>query len=355
MNALLFCGLHVVLALTCLLPGLTSAEVVRGLYEGQVVVNSEQEGERLAAQGQALRQVLGKLSGVARVSGPVVDAAVAEPQRYLQQFSYRRSEDPSAPLALWASFEVAAVDALLREARLPVWSGQRPAVLVWLALASSESIELLTPDSAASAEPILPALNRRAWERGIPITYPLLDLEDRVRIQAADVWQLDTDKIAAASVRYGAGVALVGRVEATGIGAWIARWSMIESGSESQWTTQGLSAAATVPDALDEVANRLSAKYAVLSASDADGGDSIDVRVTGVRTLNDYARALDYLSGLDQISALVMRAARRDELRLSMQVRGGSEGLQRVTAFSDVLRVESTAQHDSALSLRLLP
>ncbi len=346
---------YTLLVVACLLPGLPVAEEVRGLYEGQVEVASEQDEERTAAQGRALRQVLGKLSGTADVSGALVDAAVAEPQRYLQQFSYRRTQDPLAPLTLWASFEAAAVDALVREAQLPVWSGQRPAVLVWLALASAERIDLLAPDSGAADDGVLAALNRRAWERGIPVTYPLLDLEDRVRVEAADVWQLDMDKITAASTRYGSGVVLVARFEASATGAWSARWTMIESGSTSQWTTQGLSAASSVPEAVDVVADRLSARYAVLAGDGTGSGDGIDVRLVGVRTLNDYARALDYLQGLDQVSALVLRAARNDELRLHMQVRGGAEGLRRVAAFSDVLSFESVPEREGALSFRLLP
>ena len=356
MNTLGFCWLRAVLALACLLPGLLSAVEVRGLYEGQVEVASEQLGERIAAQGRALRQVLGKLSGRGEVGGAVVDAAAAQPQRYLQQFSYRQSKDAAPALTLWASFESAAVDALMREANLPVWSAQRPAVLVWLAVASTGAVELLTPDSGAANEAALMALERRAWERGIPIAYPLLDLEDRVRIQAADVWQHDKDKIEAASVRYGNGAVLAGTMELSSTGAWSARWSMIESGQASQWTTQGLTVAAAVSAALDVVADRLSARYAFIGGGDAvGGGGSIDLRIVGVRTLKDYARTLSYLNGLDQIADLVVRGARNDELRVRMLVRGGVEGLKRVSGFSDTLAIESVAEQDGALSFRLLP
>jgi hypothetical protein len=356
MNALNFRCFRLLLALMCLFPGLAPAEEVRGLYEGQVEVISEEVEQRIAAQGRALRQVIGKISGRSDVGGIIVDAAVAQPQRYLQQFSYRQGSAPESVLTLWVSFDVAAVDALMVEAQLPVWSGQRPSVLVWLAVATSDSIELLAAESGASNEPVLAALRQRAWQRGIPITYPLLDLEDHVRIKAADIWQLDMDKISAASLRYGSGVVLVGRVEASGSGAWSARWSMIESGQVSQWTTEGLSAAAATPAALDLVADRLSSRYAIVAgAGDINGGGRIDVTIMGVRSLKDYARAMDYLYGLDQVSALVVRASRSNELRLGMQVRGGSEGLRQVAAFSDVLSAQSGAEQDGVLSFRLLP
>ncbi|MFT5445817.1 MAG: hypothetical protein ACI9DC_000978 [Gammaproteobacteria bacterium] len=355
MNTMLCFCLRILAVFFCGFCASSQGEEVRGLYEGQVLVSSEDEVERLDAQGRALRQVLGKLSGMASPAGTLVDAAVADPQRFLQQFSYRRSDDPEASLLLWASFEASAVDALVRDAQLPVWSAQRPSLLVWIAVATPQSIELLAPDSVAPDEQILPAINRRAWERGIPVTYPLLDLEDRVRIQSADLWQLERDKIMQASARYGSGAVLVGRVAADGTGAWRARWALFESGGESQWTTQGLSASAAVPGAVDEVADRLSARYAVLDAGEQTNGNAITVQIVDVRTLGDYARALDYLQGLDQVSGLVFRAARNNELRLSMQVRGGREGLTRVAAFSDVLRVESIQQEDETLSFRLLP
>jgi hypothetical protein len=351
--------LRILVVIVCGFCTSSQAGNVKGLYEGQVLVSSEDEAERLAAQGRALRQVLGKLSGVTSPAGAAVDAAVAAPQRYLQQFSYRRDEagddGSGAPLSLWASFEASAVDALVRDAQLPVWSAQRPATLIWMAVAMPQSIELLAPDSATVDAKILPAISQRAWTRGIPVTYPLLDLEDRVRIQSADIWQLDKDKIMEASARYGAGAVLVGRIEADVTGAWRARWALFEAGGESQWTTQGLTASATAPGAIDEVADRLSARYAVFDSGEQSGGDTISVQIVDVRALGDYARVLTYLQGLDQVSRLVFRAAGSNEMRLSMQVRGGREGLTRAAAFSDVLRVEATQQEEGLLSFRLLP
>ena len=120
----------------------------------------------------------------------------------------------------------------------------------------------------------------RAWERGLPLSFPLLDLEDRVRVQPADLWAMDGAAIVEASTRYSPAAILVGQVETTGAGAWVASWRLREASGESQWVTRGLTAGAAAAGAMDAVADRLAVRYAV-SASRAGDADVL-VEVVGV-------------------------------------------------------------------------
>lgn len=336
-------------ALTALVPAPAAAVDVAGLYEGRVAVAGEEAAEREAALGRALRQVIGKLTGLREPGGAVVEAAVAQPQAYLQQFRYLEDRGGEMPLVLWARFDPLAVDALLRDSGLPVWGAQRPAVLTWLVVARGEGLEIASPEVG---DPVALALERRAWERGVPLTFPLLDLEDRVRLRPADLWSLDRALVAEASARYAPGAVLVGRVEPTGAGAWSARWWLEDPSGTSEWHTASLSAAAAAPAAVDALADRFAARYALVAA---EGDGLIQVQVSGVRGVNDYARALGYLQGLDQVLALELAAARTGELSFRMQVRGGSEALRRLAAFGGVLAAEPVAEEGGALRFRLLP
>ena len=330
--------------------GAAPAVKVDGLYQGQVPVAGKDEEGRAVALGEALRQVVGKLTGIASPSGPLVDAAVAEPQRYLQQFQYRDTPRADLPFALWARFDREAVDGILHDAGLPRWSAERPGILAWVVQVSEAGAEFVGADDLSG---LAAALNRRAWERGLPLSFPLLDLEDRVRAHPADLWSLDETTVLAMSERYGAPAVLVGRLEATSAGAWVASWRLLDGGAGLEWVTRGLTARAAAAGAMDAVADRLAARYAV-AGQDAAAG-AIRIRVSGIRTLRDYARTLGYLQALDQVSELRLSAARGDELSFSLQVRGGAEGLRRVATFGGVLAADPQLQDGETLSFRLLP
>jgi len=110
-------GIFLLIA-ACWAPALAAA----GLYTGAVPVNSQDETERSAALKTALSQVIVRVSGDnAALTQPGVAKAVAEAERYVQQFSYQQdvvTEGGAAPqirLTLIAQFDRDAIDRLLRK------------------------------------------------------------------------------------------------------------------------------------------------------------------------------------------------------------------------------------------------
>ena len=61
---------------------------------------------------------------------PAVVAALASPERYLRSYSYERDDS----LWLRLDYDERAVRALMEEAGLPLWTANRPRVLVWLVI-----------------------------------------------------------------------------------------------------------------------------------------------------------------------------------------------------------------------------
>jgi hypothetical protein len=341
--------LVIALALAATPPGVGAAQV-RGLYEGQVPVFEKDEQERGPAVAEALRQVLSKLSGVPSPGGPVVAEALAAPERFVQQFRYRDTPEAEIPLVLWVRFDASAVDALLADAGLPRWSAQRPEVLAWVEVVGVQGAEVVSPEDATG---VGVAIAERAWERGLPLTFPLLDLEDRVRVPPGALWLMRPADVDAVSARYAPGAVLVGRVESTGTGTWVGRWRLSEAGALDAWETRGLTPAAAAAGGVDGMAVRLAARYAVADAGAA--GAPVAVHVLGVRGLGDYARALGYLEGLDPVSDLRLAGARGERIAFSMRVRGGAESLRRIAAFGGVLVEERPPAEDGALRFRLQP
>src|SRR6185369_309276 len=94
--------------------------VAGGLYTGQVPVVSQSDADRAEALKSALGEVVVRVSGDKGVlARPDIAKAIADAERYVQQFSYQQevvteAGQPQVRLILVAHFDRDAVDRLLR-------------------------------------------------------------------------------------------------------------------------------------------------------------------------------------------------------------------------------------------------
>ncbi|MGE0372435.1 MAG: DUF2066 domain-containing protein, partial [Gammaproteobacteria bacterium] len=206
---------------------------VEGLYETQVPVTGQREAERVDALRTAFRQVLVKVTGDrGAASHQRVQALARSPLGYVQQYLYRPLPPDYAPAAaadtaptqmLWVRFDAQAVDLLLQQANEPVWGRMRPSTLVWLAVDDQGRRALAGNDTQPD---LRRELEDQAEVRGVPLLFPLLDVEDQRRVNFADVWGGFDQEVRAASARYQSGAVLVGRVHRARSGDWAGRWSL---------------------------------------------------------------------------------------------------------------------------------
>jgi len=93
---------------------LTPLAAADGLYTGQVPVASQSEADTAAGLSTALAQVLATLSGdKAALNRPGVAKAVAQPNRYVQQYHFAQSADNGQRLMLVAQFDQVAEPAAI--------------------------------------------------------------------------------------------------------------------------------------------------------------------------------------------------------------------------------------------------
>ena len=165
-----------------------NAAEVRGLYEEEVPVMTQERQERFSVLQAALRNILIRVSGRSDIDLiPGMDLQLKQASRYVQQFRYRlRSEPVIEPVSgektkqiLWIRFNEKAVNQLLHSQRLPVWGKTRPATLVWLVLDDRKQRQLIGNDSRHEVRQIFAD---KARLRGVPLRFPLLDLTDRSNI-----------------------------------------------------------------------------------------------------------------------------------------------------------------------------
>ncbi|MGM0412043.1 MAG: DUF2066 domain-containing protein [Pseudomonadota bacterium] len=328
--------------------GTAPAATLDDLYETRITVESQGAEERAGALRAGLRQVLVRVSGSTGAGElPGVAAAVAEPGRYLQQYRYTGEEGDD--LALWMRFQPRSIRRLLESEELPVWGRTRPTTLVWLAVEEGGERRLLGPESD---HPVRQALAERAQLRGLPLRWPLRDLQDRRTVEAADVAAGFVDPVRSASVRYATDAVLMGRARQTASGEWQADWTLLRGGQTSRWSASGDLLVEVTDAGIDGTAEALAAAY---TGGRGETGD-VTLAVSGVRDLGSYIRVRDYLADLSAVRRVNVSSVTGDELHLELTLRGGPDGLIQAIGLGDTLiRARQPAGAGDTLRYRYLP
>ena len=184
----------------CAPPGF--AVPVPWLYDVDIAVEGRTAAARMAVSGAALAEVLSRVSGLAHVPrNATVRTALGRPETYYDRFVFLNDRE------LRIHFVPAAILNLADEAKLPVWSANRPPVLAWLVVESGGARQIVNGDHELAA-----TLAERARQRGIILKLPLMDLEDRLLVRPSVIQGRIFGTLSEASRRYQADVILVGRL-----------------------------------------------------------------------------------------------------------------------------------------------
>ncbi|MCB1735867.1 MAG: DUF2066 domain-containing protein [Gammaproteobacteria bacterium] len=332
----LFAALFTALS-TALFAVPASAVPVNNLYEANVPAGGQDEGNRNAALAEALAEVLTKVSGQSDVRGnTTVRNAMARASAYAQTFSFTRKATTGrdAGLRLAASFYPPSIDQLLSEAGLPIWGKERPQTIIWLAVETDGNRYLLPADGGA----LVDAVQLAADTRGLPISLPLMDIDDRQALSFSDVTGGFIDRVIAASRRYDGNSVLIGHLRQRGSNDWDARWTHLLGGVQRDWLGNGGSLWASLTSGIDGTADALASRYA-LKSGDAS---TVEMSVRGVQGLADYANTVNYLTGLSVVESVQPRVVMPGQMLLTVTVRGGRQALADVVALGRLLETDSS-------------
>ena len=207
-------------------------------------------------------------------------------------------------------FDGDAVNRVLAEAGAPLWGAVRPQVLVWLVEQDGGQRQII----GAETRPLRAIqLDRMAGQLGVPVLQPLLDLEERTRIDAQTLWDRDWTAIAQASARYQPAAILVGKLGRgstanslatdTGSGRWLGQWQLLHQGQTFSSSYQGEDLDTFFSRGLGLAASRFASQYAVAGTGSANQVRRL-LRVSGVTSQQDYvalSRLLGQAQGLDAV------------------------------------------------------
>ena len=302
----------------------------RGLYQAEVSVRGQGEGERRSGFSRALAEVLVKLTGDRQVSGrPGVADELRDAGRYVQGYDYRQDEGVSATTGaptygttLIVRFEREAVDDFAAAIGLPVWPLPRPKPVLWLAIDDGSGPRLVGLSKADAARSVLD----RALERGYRLGLPGGSAAEQAAVGA--IWRGDAAAIARISARYSPPMQLMGKLYQRN-GEWVADWIFVDHGKVlDRWSSSNRSARLAMAAGADGAANALARRYAKAEPIGEPG--RYRVAFTGIDDARDYMRLVAWLRNAPVVRDATPLLATPGRLELDLDLATGIPGLRKV-------------------------
>ncbi|MBV1876697.1 MAG: DUF2066 domain-containing protein [Pseudomonadales bacterium] len=342
-----------------MLPNRGLALTVDDLYEAEIYVLNQSDAARQTGAKAGLLQVLVRVSGRNDVgSNQRVIEALKNPVPYFNQYSYQAYDpatDPLLPehnqsgnakLRLKLNFEPSAIARLLRQAGYPVWGSNRPGVLLWLAVQGENKRYLMAENDTSE---ISAAVRKLAKQRGLPLLYPLLDIEDKALLSTAEVWGAFNERIDRASLRYNPDSVLTARIQRFETGEWHAYWSYRIEGQWQAFANVAFTATDLVAGIADVLTNALAARYAIDSSR-----SSVELRVENIASLGDYAALMKYLRSLNPVLDIGVTELDGNQIVLQLSTEGRTSQLIELIQLDEKMVLLSTGDDSSKIHYRWL-
>ncbi len=299
------------------------------LYTVEVTLDPNDPNAQSNAYRTALTEVLVRVTGsTAAAESEDMAALFPNPTRYVRQFR------PGADNMLTVSLDGPAIERTLRQAGATVWGSDRPLTIVWLAidwgLGDREIVGADDPNGDRRAVDRNQLLRERvqavATRRGLPIVFPLLDVEDLQRIGFVDIWGGFDDPLLEASARYAADSILVGRIRPNEMQQ--PRWTWYMGEERFGWPGEP-------EEAIDQLADALAARDAIRGD---EASEIIELTISGIDSVTAYGRVQQYMENLRVADNLSITAAHPDRIVYQVEVQGGLERLDNALSLSSILQ-----------------
>lgn len=320
---------RVVTALCCGLSFMVSAAQVTDLYQGKAPTS----GDMVAAQSQALGDVLVKVTGKRDIlTQPDVVKALAAPGDYVQHYGY---QDVGPVKFLKADFNVAKVNALISQSKFALLGPARPQMALWLVI--NEGERRILPDQ--SSDGWASALRTQSQAMGLPVSIPLMDLDDNMAVNATDVWGRFAAPILQASQRYGAEMVVLGKLTPEGE-KWSIDWGLYgpKAGGELAELTRG-SSSGTQAEVAQHFADELAAWLVQNYGARISGvASSQTLVVEGLSGIDGMITVQKMLQGMASVTKVTIGKLEGDKVTFDLSLQGDKAELIRGLQLESRLR-----------------
>jgi len=330
-------GLLVALLMSLTPAGNASAQRVegdraaaQGVYQAEVTVRSQNEGERSNGFARALVQVLGRISGDRNAAArPGIGQELRNARDYVESYDYRQDEGispttgaPTYDTTLVVRFDQDKVDNMIAALGVPVWPQPRPKPVLWLAIDDGRGARLVGLPQAGAARAALD----RAAQRGFKLGLPSGSAAEQAAVGA--IWRGDAAAIARLSSRYSPPMQLIGKLYRSK-GGWTGDWTFVDSGRVlNTWTDEEPDARRAMAAGADGAADALVRRYAKAESAGPPG--IVRVVFTGIDSSEDFMRLSGYLQGMPVVRRITPVRATPAGLEVDLDLATGLSGFRRL-------------------------
>ena len=312
---------------------------VSGLYQAQIEVADQGQQERTQAIVAGFRQVVVKVTGSrSAAANQVVSSLAAGSGRYVQQYRYQLKSvetDSGAPVEktfIQMTFDKIAVNQMLRDAGLPVWGSQRPQTLAWVGIESNGNRRLLSPEYD---QQLVELLKAQAFNRGISIMLPLMDLEDQSAISVSDLWGTFDDPVQRASQRYSPDLVAIIKLRTDSNRGVSSSWSLLGENDSRRWEHRGKQLVDVTVEGVNDIADALAMRYAPVGGNQSE---MVNMQVENINSFADLVAVQQLLTNSETVDEFELRSAKQDKVIIAMKLRGGLQSFSQAMVITGVLR-----------------
>jgi uncharacterized protein len=300
---------------------LTRAE----MYQATVPVADRSEAAQTAAFQNAMKIVLIRVTGRRNADeDPALSALVSNARRYVLQV--RAAPDSQ----LSVSFDGPVIERWLTQNGQPLWGHERPTTLMLVGVQGGAQGSVVTTEETSDLKT---AIDSAAAARGLPLVWPSSAELQKFHIDYAALSTGSPSTFAEIAKRMGSDGVLIGRATSASANANV-RWTHLFQDRSSEYS-----------GALEGV-NRAADLYAGLFAA-SGAVVPVDIEVSGLNDLRDYASLESYLESLTFISHVSVESLSGDTVRFRLSTRGGLDSLQRALSLN--VRLQPAAAGENGI------
>jgi len=255
------------------------AEQMSRLYTGEIDVNNQSNATLQAAFQQGLVQVLTKVSGNQGINTlPKIKSQLNQAKNLVQ--SYNFSANPNSPpaLRLTIQYDKAGILKILNNSGQAIWRTDRPLTLVLL---STDQNNIITSSDTSVEKKEIELI---ANERGLPIIFPLMDLEDQAIDLAKSITPQQRRELLQ---RYHADAILIGKITKQKTQSQI-DWQYIYNQQPTTWQNQSNTTLSALDAGINQITNMLANQFSVIESSNLQS--KYTLAVNNIENLEDYGK-----------------------------------------------------------------
>lgn len=305
---------------------------------------------------QAFKDMLVQVSGTRSVLvNSSIIAAIAAPDKYVTQFSYHASAQPTTPERyIKVSFNENLVDQLFTATKLPIWDKKRPLTLIWLVVERDQKIAWLEgADSVAFIQALEQAFNKRC----IPFALPLLDLVDTEIVSEQAIGNTMLEALEVASKRYHPDVILTGRLKHNK--SWEGRWTLIQNHDPITFDTSAQELKAFADETAEKIATQLRAlpgnnDNQIAELTNMPNTGQVVVCIFGIANAEQYSQTVEYLRRLPAVDGVEVAEVASDKTIFHLQTSQNQSNIAQTISEGRFLIEHTTFNVESDLAYTLI-